>query len=125
MERIATGTVHEFKTFDVDANIRKMATELQDTALLAKLDGGDLIALEAKYHLACLTKIRNRHRFLLRANLEPPGNRIEENQKKARAFTELVAYIESSVEEGTFCFKVADLRHLFEKRLQLRVWNCY
>ena len=113
-----TGTVHEFRTFDADTNIRKMATVLQDTALLTKIEGGGLIALEAKYHLACLTKLRNCHRSLLRTNQESPGNHIEEGQKKARAFTELVTYIESGVEEGTFCFKFADLRHLFEKRLK-------
>ena len=95
-----------------------MATELEDSALLAKPDGGDLIALEAKYHLACLTKLRNRHRSLLRANQESPGWQIEHNQKKARAFTELVTYIKSAVEDGTFCFKLADLCHLFEKRLR-------
>jgi hypothetical protein len=54
----------------------------------------------------------------MRTNQESPGNHIEDIQKKARAFTELVAYIESGVEEGTFCFKFADLRHLFEKRLK-------
>ena len=32
---------------------KKMATELGDTELMAKFEGGDLIALEAKYHLAC------------------------------------------------------------------------
>lgn len=112
-----TGTVHEFRTFNADANIRKMAIELEDTALLARLEGR---ALEAKYHLACLTKLRNHHRSLLRlrANLELPGCQIEESQKKARAFTELVTYIENAVEEHTFCFKLADLRHLFEKRLK-------
>ena len=65
-----------------------------------------------------MTKLRNRHRSLLRINQESPGNHIEEGQKKARAFTELVTYIESGVEEGTFCFKFADLCHLFEKRLK-------
>ena len=40
-----TGTVHDFRTFHADANIREMATELGDTALLANLDGGDLSAL--------------------------------------------------------------------------------
>lgn len=113
-----TGTVHEFRTFDADANVRRMATELGDTALMAKLEGGDLIAQEAKYHLACLTKLRNRHRSLLRENQVLPECQSEEGQKKARAFTELVTYIESAVEDGTFCFKLADLRHLFEKRLK-------
>jgi hypothetical protein len=43
-----------------------MATYLQDTDLLSRIEGGDLIALDAKYHLACLTLLRNRHRSLLR-----------------------------------------------------------
>lgn len=104
--------------FDGDANIRKMATELEDTALLAKLEGGDLIALEAKYHLGCLTKLRNCHRSLLRAYHESSGCNIEEHQKKARAYTELVTYIESAVENGTFCFKLAGLHHLYEQHLK-------
>ena len=95
-----------------------MATELEDTVLLAKLEGGDLIALEDKYHLACLTKLRNRHRSLLRENQESSDCQIEENQNKAIVFTELVTYIESAVEDGTFCFKFADLHHLLEKRLK-------
>ena len=40
-----TGTVHEFITFNADANINKMTTELEDTTLLDKLEGGDFIAL--------------------------------------------------------------------------------
>ena len=36
-----------------------MASDLQDTALQTMVDGGDLTALEAKYHLSCLTdKVR-------------------------------------------------------------------
>ena len=41
-------------SFDAD-NVTRMATDLEDTALLTKIDGGDLTALEAKYHLSCLT----------------------------------------------------------------------
>jgi hypothetical protein len=39
-----------------------MATDLQDTALLAKISGGDLIPFEAKYHLTSLTELQIRHR---------------------------------------------------------------
>ena len=60
-----TGNLHEFRTLDADINIRIMPTDLQDAALVRKLEGGDLIALEAKYHLACLAKI-NRHRSLMK-----------------------------------------------------------
>lgn len=37
---------------------------------------------------------------------------------EARAFVELTAYIESSVEEGTFFFKLSELRSLYESRLK-------
>ena len=95
-----------------------MVKELQDTTLLAKIEGGDLIALEAKYHLPCLTKLRNRHRSLSRKDPNSTDGQNEVKKKQARAFSELVSYVESAVEDGTFCFKLADLRHLFEDRLQ-------
>ena len=44
-----------FSTFDTDSNMQTMITELQDVYLFARIDGGDLIAIEAKYHLKCLT----------------------------------------------------------------------
>ena len=95
-----------------------MAKELQDTALLARIEGGDLIALEAKYHLPCLTKLRNQHRSLLKKDQNSTDGQNEVKKKQARAFSELVSYVENAVEDGTFCFKLADLRHLFENRLQ-------
>jgi len=41
--------------------LKRMATDLQDTILLTRISGGDLTAIEAKYHLSCLTALRNRH----------------------------------------------------------------
>jgi hypothetical protein len=43
--------LHEVSTFDADKNIRNMITELNDTQLMTRIVGGDLIAMEAKYHL--------------------------------------------------------------------------
>lgn len=80
--------------------MRRMATDLQDTALLTRIEGGDLTALEAKYHLACLAGLRNRHRSLLQAS-----HSTEENKIEASAFVELVTHVENSVADGTFCFK--------------------
>ena len=94
-----------------------MATDLQDTALLAKIEGGHLIALDAKYHLACLTQLRNRHRSLMRESQQHPYSLGEDKKKQVRVFAELITYIENSVEDGTFCFKFSELRHLFENRL--------
>ena len=59
--------LHEFSTLDADTNVRQMATELQDSQLLSTIQGGDIVALEAKYHLNCLTRLRNRHRSLHRS----------------------------------------------------------
>ena len=37
-----SGTLHNCATMTLDHAIRKMATELQDTSLLARISGGDL-----------------------------------------------------------------------------------
>ena len=94
--------LHQFSTMQSDTNVRNMARDLQDASLLAKIEGGDLIALEARYHLSCLVKLRNRHRSHLREIQTTSGKSHEERKMEARAFVELLTYIESSVEEGNF-----------------------
>ena len=100
-----SGDLHEFRTLGAESRVKSMATDLQDTTLLAKLEGEDLIALDVKYHLACLTQLRNRHRSLMRKSQLNPYNLNKEKKKQARAFAKLITYIENSVEEDTFCFK--------------------
>lgn len=109
-----SGFLHEFLTMDADTNVRNIATDLQDTALLAKIEGGDLHALEAKYHMACLTKLRNSHRSLKREKQDISSCNMEEKKIEARALTELLSYIEISIEEGVLCFKVSELRCLYQ-----------
>ena len=50
-------------------NVRRCALELEDTALLAKLAAGDMIAIEAKYHNNCLRSLYNKAR-----QAAPKGN---------------------------------------------------
>ena len=76
-----SGILHEFLTMDADTNVRRMATDLQYTALLAKIGGGDRHALEAKYHMACLTKLRNTHRSLNREQQEISSCNTEEKKE--------------------------------------------
>ena len=45
------GDLHEFATLGSDETIRQMATELNETELMARMTGGDLVALDGKYHL--------------------------------------------------------------------------
>ncbi|CAB3987893.1 Hypothetical predicted protein [Paramuricea clavata] len=94
-----------------------MITELQDNTLLPKISGVDLIAAEAKYHMKCMTNLRNRYRsHLTRARQESCEE--DEKMKESQAFIELNAYIESSVENEKLFFLLCELRSLYVSRLQ-------
>ena len=54
--------MHSAETYNIDAEVRQCALELEDERLTARLAGGDMIAIEAKYHLRCLVDLYNRHR---------------------------------------------------------------
>ena len=87
-----------------------------DSEMLVKVSGGiDLVAIEGKYHLSCLTKYRNRYRAFCRAQ---PGSSTSSNslakQVKARAFAELVMLVDNGTESGTCMFKLADLHAAYE-----------
>ena len=44
----------------MEKTIRDMANEMCDSELLVKISGDiDLVAIEGKYHLSCLTNYRN------------------------------------------------------------------
>ena len=58
--------LHETATKQLGKKVSGCACELQDTALLAKLAAGDMIAIESKYHNRCLCALFNR------ARLAPP-----------------------------------------------------
>ena len=111
------GHLHEIRTLDASKSIRKMATDLEEAELIARIEGGDLIALEAKYHLQCLTALRNRHRSIMRKREQDVGG-TEVRMIKARALVELFMHIENCVEDGTFYFKFSALHQLYEERVQ-------
>jgi hypothetical protein len=111
--------LHEFSTFDADKNVRTIATDLQDTELLSKISTGDLIAIEAKYHLKCLVALRNRYRtFVRRASQgHPNGEHGEEKMKESIALVELINHIEKSVDSGILLFRLSELHNLYISRL--------
>ena len=76
--------LHECRTLEIHKRVKKFATELCDSKLLAKLSEGDMVAIEAKYHRNCLIKFYNRHRDQKRSS------------SNEAAEVELV--------EGIFCF---------------------
>ncbi len=101
----------------LDGELQKMAMDLQDTLLLARISGGDLVALEAKYHYNCLSSYKSQYRSLVRSKASFEDSKIEEKLILARAFAELVCYVESNIENGDFIFKMSQLHDLFENRL--------
>ena len=66
-----------------------MATELKDTDLLAKLAGGDMVAIEAKYHTNCMVSLRNRYRSFVRSSSTDKTPDTQNEIAKARAFAEI------------------------------------
>lgn len=112
------GHLHEFRTLGANDSIKQMAMELQETELMARMEGGDLIALEAKYHLQCLTELRNRYRSLVRKHEQEASSLSDEKKVKARALVELFTYVENCVEDGTFYFKFSALHQLYEERVR-------
>lgn len=108
--------LHHVTTLGVHDNVKKMATELQDTDLLAKLAAGDMIAIEAKYHRKCMLSLRHRYRSLIRKSTSDESTKVEEIAE-ARAFTELISYMASSSEIGVHIFKLSELHKLYVQRL--------
>ena len=52
------GDLQEVSTYDVDASLRTMMNELQDKQLLARIVGGDLIAMDVEHLLNSLVILK-------------------------------------------------------------------
>ena len=76
-------------TYNIDANVRRCAVEVEDTALLAKLAAGDMIAIDAMYHHNCLCSLYNRAR-----QAAPKDDDGDDSCLHGIAFAELVAFLE-------------------------------
>ena len=44
-----TGSLTKVETVSLDSHVRQIAEGLRDTKLLAKLSGGDMVAIDAQY----------------------------------------------------------------------------
>lgn len=109
------GKLHEVCTFQLDCRVRNCAQKLQDQELLSKLSEGDLIALEAKYHVKCLVNLYNK----TRTKGQDFSSSCKERTCRGIALAELITYIEESrCEDDVKVFKLADLIKLYEKRLK-------
>ena len=107
--------LHNASTYDFDRSVRKCALQLEDTALLAKLSSGDMIATEAKYHSRCLVALRNRARSISSVCVDDQFAHLH-----GIAFAELVTYIEDFRNEDDVApvFKLVDLAAMYKNRLE-------
>ena len=113
-DKITSEQLHEIMTLNVDKSIQSMAIEMSDHELLVKISGGDLIALEAKYHLSCLTIYRNRYRTFSTQN----AARQASKQARGRAFSEVVVHIDDALSQGIYFFKLGELCTAYEQRIK-------
>ena len=104
-------------SYDMDTGLKNMVSELQDTQLLARIVGSDLMAMDATYHLTCLTHLRNRYRSHMR-QLKKATTNTDDIMNEARTFVELAGHIEMSVNAGTLIFKLSELHTLYLNRLE-------
>ena len=58
--------LHECQMLYLDATVKKIAHDVSNTKLIAKLSEGDMVATEAKYDHDCLTKFYNQYRTINR-----------------------------------------------------------
>ena len=109
-------SLHEASSFQMDARVRESVMILQDERLLAKLSAGDLVAQEAKYHLACLASLHQK------AKLESANKTFIQDDavSHALALAGLVEYIEEfrHSTEVAAIFKLSDLAKLYTARFE-------
>ena len=89
-----------------------MGTELQDTDLLAKLSGGDMATIKAKYHTHCMVSLMNRYRSSIRSSTDKTLDH-HADMAKARAFAEIISHMENHCEASEYIFKLSHLHQLY------------
>src|SRR5277367_2892056 len=105
--------LRQCETEDIFAHVKRCATELNDTRILALLiTDGDLVAQEAKYHIRCLSHLYNRARQqeALRENSDEHDSVMCEGI----AFANLIIFIREKLRnlEGKCVFRMGDLRRM-------------
>lgn len=108
--------LHKVASFDVNFKVRKCATELSDSQLMAKIVAGDLMAIDAQYHTICLAKLYKRAELARNKNKEKSSDSL----LNGLAFAELVSYIESHREsmESRPAFSMKNIKSLYISRIQ-------
>lgn len=111
-------TLHKASTLEMDRNVRRSATLLHRTDLLAKLSAGDMVAIDAMYHAKCLSALYND----VRTKESKSKSKEEKSYSSLHglAFASLVSYLEEYPpgDNDVNVFKLADLVKLYSERLE-------
>ncbi|CAC5399642.1 unnamed protein product [Mytilus coruscus] len=110
--------LREATTYAIDNRVRECAQKLQDTALLAKLSAGDLVAQEAKYHAKCLLDLYRKASRV--ANDDESEGGTQTRIRHGIALAELASFIEESRSEDNVApvFNMSDLSKMYGNRLE-------
>ena len=109
----------------IDSRVRKCAKTLQDTALLAKLSAGDLVALEAKYHAKCRVALYNNAERAGCANKASDSSRYE-SMCHTIALADIVSYIEDCKYDQSVApvFPMPEIVNMYSDRLKQLGIDC-
>lgn len=88
--------------------------KLNDTELLAILSEGDLVAIEAKYHLRCLARLYNK---VSRSECKTSGDQ-ERLLCEGIAFADVLVFIQTKLNESShITFRMGELSKSYQERL--------
>ena len=109
--------LHKASTKRLDQKIMAYAIELQDTKLLVKLAGGDMVAIDAQYHVKCLLSFYRKHADAIK-HQSMGDNKIQ--CLNGIAFAGLVAYIENFRDYSDIApvLKLSELGKLYSSKLK-------
>ena len=85
--------LHEVVKFDTIENLCCMITELQDSKLLPRISGVDLMAAEAKYHIKCMADLQTVIEDTFRKN---DKNRTIKKKRKSKNLRPLLSSLNTS-----------------------------
>ena len=107
------GGCHRAATLGIHEKVWSCAQALQDRVLLAKLSAGDMVAIDAVYHLRCLNRLYKKAASHL--NLQK-GHGQEKDMLRQQALSELQDFVETFRGSGQ-PIPMSKIRTLYDKRL--------
>jgi len=87
------------------------AVTIGDDRIVTILPGGDLVAIEGKYHRACYTGFNRRYEAICKQNTAKPLENIETTTEN-----ELLQFIEEEIASGRTFFALHDLVEIMRQR---------